>query len=270
MLLYICAALFSSLEETSASGRTVAADLGIQSYGVSMTTLEEVFLHLEEIEEQESQEDEEMVESAQGGQFPDSQKLLYGASSTHHKVIQETGEVEMNDADEVDKSALRSGGSSLVDGGKLFWQQFLAMLSVRYLIAFRVPASVIFRLIIPPIMVVVGVLVSRNIVPNPAQPGALSITPDLYLGNMNPNVQPPYCKTPSDMKPSLLLSTYDGSNASDSYHFLVKQFRNQSVGYCQPSVSVSKNNTDFNKYLLNNWPHSAAVELGQLNMTSKV
>jgi ATP-binding cassette subfamily A (ABC1) protein 5 len=267
MLLCIYVALFGSLEKISASGRTVASDLGIQSYGVSMTTLEEVFLHLEELEEQESEESMEIVENMQGSGFHDSQTLLYGASSTRHEAIQVTSEVGMEE-DKADLSVLVFGGSSVIADGKLYWQQFLAMLSIRYLIAFRVPASVVFRLIIPPILVVVGVLVSRNISPKPSQPGPLLMTPDLYLSNANSSAQPPYCKTPPNMKPSLLLSTYD-SNVSESYPFLIENFRDQNVGYCQPSVSVSENNTVFNEFLLNYWPHSAALELEQLIMTNK-
>ena len=42
----MCLALFQSLEEVGDDGKTKAQSLGITSYGVSMTTLEEVFMKI--------------------------------------------------------------------------------------------------------------------------------------------------------------------------------------------------------------------------------
>lgn len=256
------AALFAGLEETAANGETRSTELGIQSYGVSMTTLEEVFLRLEELEEQETpQADHPFIDDIQCGE---SQKLLYGSVDNSDHAIQSSGRDEQDEED-VDKSTLRSGQSS-ARGRKLYWQQFMAMLFVRYLITMRTPMAVFFRLILPPVFIIVGVLVTRNLVPEASQPVPLQITPSLYLSDMN--VHPPLCRTQSNMNPSVLVSTYNESYVNSSYSFLLKSFANQTVGYCQPSVST--NSTYFNRYLLDNWPHSVALKLGKFESTNEV
>lgn len=245
-----CTALFTSFEETVGDDKTRSSLLGIQSYGISMTTLEEVFLKLEELEEQESEANDETNNDIED----QSDKLLYGSTRRSSHMIQSNDEeTNMNNTD------LTAGESSSALGRQLYWQQFLAMLLVRYRTTLRNAMAVFFRIFLPPVLIIVGVVVTRNTVPQPTQPAALQITPSLYLNNEN--IASPFCSTPLDTNPSLLVVTHNGSNVSDSFSSLLDSFARSSVGYCQPTGSDVTNSTLFNLYLLSNWPHSVALKL---------
>ena len=61
---FFLSALFEALENKSGD-TTIAMSMGIQSYGVSMTTLEEVFLKLGE-EELDEEENKNHIEGKEG------------------------------------------------------------------------------------------------------------------------------------------------------------------------------------------------------------
>ena len=110
--------LFNALEKQNDSSVPCSAPLiGVTSYGVSMTTLEEVFLKLDE--EQNDEEGEEMGESLNG--------------STEHLVLDdglEPKEHLSSSSVEVDVPEMKETSCGL-NRFQLQWQQFVALMEVR-------------------------------------------------------------------------------------------------------------------------------------------
>ncbi|XP_066291529.1 cholesterol transporter ABCA5-like [Branchiostoma lanceolatum] len=147
--------LFSTLDNNSGT-------LGIQNYGISMTTLEEVFLKLREDEEAEE-----------------------GGKSSNGVVKTSDLEVRM-DATEVDMAPARQFTPSdyqLITGKELTKRRMKALLKLKYTNSARSGGLLFVRFIMPVIFMLAGILAMRAIQSgqttgvNPL----LELTPDLYL-----------------------------------------------------------------------------------------
>ncbi|KAH3769106.1 hypothetical protein DPMN_170353 [Dreissena polymorpha] len=136
------AELFSKLEHPA-----TAKELGVKNFGVSMTTLEEVFLKLEE-----DVNDLELEETA--GDI-DTSTLLPPVVQ-----IQKYGS-----ATHVDMTS-RSNPSDTVDcvmGKTLAWQRFRGMFTVVAKTHLRSPLANIFHIVLPVAFVIVGIVLSKNL-----------------------------------------------------------------------------------------------------------
>ncbi|XP_060080116.1 cholesterol transporter ABCA5-like [Ylistrum balloti] len=152
------AVLFSTLEKPNTSLSTMADSLGIKNYGVSMTSLEEVFLKLEEDDSSFDLKDITMSPS----------KKSYGTMQNFDKHTN-TEAMTMDTA----------MSTSCVDRSKLRSQQFWALCKVRFFRLLRDPGAVIFALIFPAIFVLAGMLVNKYV-----QSPSTDTTPvPLYINN---------------------------------------------------------------------------------------
>ncbi|XP_033748206.1 ATP-binding cassette sub-family A member 5-like isoform X2 [Pecten maximus] len=134
--------LFSTLEKPNTSISSMADSLGIKNYGVSMTSLEEVFLKLEEDDSSFDLKDITMTPSKQS----------YGSMENPNNPINSetmTMDTAMSTSC-VDRSALRS-------------QQFWALCKVRFFRLIRDPGAIIFSLIFPALFVLAGMLVNKYV-----------------------------------------------------------------------------------------------------------
>ncbi|XP_060574789.1 cholesterol transporter ABCA5-like isoform X2 [Ruditapes philippinarum] len=133
--------LFNTLE--ARIGNTDDSNLGISSYGISMTTLEEVFLELEK-------ENDET----------DVQRQVF---ETNTVLINETEE-EVNDL--INMSPLgrqaKDGGKPFQQGSALSRQKFGALLKIKFLRNKRNGQLLFFQLILPIVLVVIGLIVNKN------------------------------------------------------------------------------------------------------------
>ncbi|OWF36066.1 ATP-binding cassette sub-family A member 5 [Mizuhopecten yessoensis] len=150
--------LFSALEKPNTSISTTADSLGIKNYGVSMTSLEEVFLKLEE--------DDSSFELKEITQSPS--KKSYGSLE---------GFSQHNNSESMTMDTALS--TACVDPSKLRSQQFWALCKVRFLRLIRDPGSVIFVLIFPALFVLAGMLVSKYV----SSPSADTTPVPLYIDN---------------------------------------------------------------------------------------
>ncbi|XP_065844261.1 cholesterol transporter ABCA5-like isoform X4 [Oscarella lobularis] len=207
--------LFASLE--------AAPQLGIRDFGVSMTSLEEVFLHLEELEAAKENEKEEEEE-----------------------------EKEKEDA--IQTEVRPDDYRSSILGSSLLWQQFKAMLWLRLLVTLRNGGGLFFRGFVGPIMVIVAVVVGRHIAVKIGQPQSLPLNASIYLTNQS-RALGDACRLPGvDVKPALMLN-----NASNRYPRLIEELRRQSTGFCFPGVDFSRDGLD--RYLLNSSYEALAVDV---------
>ncbi|XP_015768993.1 PREDICTED: ATP-binding cassette sub-family A member 5-like isoform X2 [Acropora digitifera] len=151
--------LLQALEANSGGSEGCSAPLlGVTSYGVSMTTLEEVFLQLEDT----NQETE--------GETDEFQSFEDGATTAP---VSEGGQ-------ELNQQNLSRNSQ------KPLWktkQQMLALLKIRWLTTLRSPLKIFFMILLPPIFLVVGLVLST---PSKRKddantPQSLVLNPELYL-----------------------------------------------------------------------------------------
>ncbi|BFZ21348.1 hypothetical protein BsWGS_24386 [Bradybaena similaris] len=156
--------LFSNLDQ-------VAESHGIKSYGVSMTTLEEVFLKLEadEFEETEDVNNGEL----NSGFLPDYRSIN----------IDKHGSTTDNE----------SIGKSTVRGSDLTRQRFWALMKVRFLLKLRDKKAVFFQIMLPIAFVIFGLVISKTSEKSSVQTlSPLFFTPTLYARPAGmPGQQPP-------------------------------------------------------------------------------
>ncbi|CAL1534216.1 unnamed protein product [Lymnaea stagnalis] len=150
--------LFEQLDEN-------AADLGIKSYGVSMTTLEEVFLNLEADEAVEAEEEE--------------------SGEINHTFSANADEANIVDMDPQHRvPADPSMGKSVVRGGSLTKQRFMALLKIRFLLIIRNVKAVFFQIVLPVVFVVIGLVLAKYQAASPASyPTPLEMSPELYVAS---------------------------------------------------------------------------------------
>ncbi|KAJ7372623.1 ATP-binding cassette sub- A member 5 [Desmophyllum pertusum] len=177
--------VLKALEDNNDSSEVCAAPLlGVTSYGVSMTTLEEVFLQLEDTSEADSETSSDDLDQPQVE--VSAQKLLAPANAINvedgaSKVsgsfnALHTAGVELNNPE------LRDNSQKPVWKAK---QQFLGLLKVRWLMSIRTPAKIFFQMIVPPILLIAGLSVLRGSKDDTKKaasvPKPLHLNPDLYL-----------------------------------------------------------------------------------------
>ncbi|KAL4218252.1 ATP-binding cassette sub- A member 5 [Mactra antiquata] len=134
--------LFSKLED-----KTTSESLGVKNFGVSMTTLEEVFLKLEEDVDVDLQEiNLEQKSSDKDGLLPKNFNK-YGPDAD------ETMASEKNPSDTV----------VCVEGSKLFWQRFRALALIRLQKFRRSVQSIVMQLILPVILLVIGLVLAKTL-----------------------------------------------------------------------------------------------------------
>ncbi|XP_064639589.1 cholesterol transporter ABCA5-like isoform X2 [Lineus longissimus] len=175
--------LFAKLETDSDTGEKTSQSLGIHSYGVSMTTLEEVFLRLEGADDDNDEDDViaagDSVDSGSSLQEEGTSKRSYSgprASSDQAGLyIEEPPPCSEN----------------------LSWRRFKAVCKIRALQTLRNKMGMIFRVFFPVVLIFIGVIVNKNVgigKPDFANPkprlmtpifyAKMSVGPDLGLPNM--------------------------------------------------------------------------------------
>ncbi|XP_071963813.1 cholesterol transporter ABCA5-like [Antedon mediterranea] len=169
--------LFKELESKNENGEEKSKMLGIQSYGVSMTTLEEVFLKIGEEADLEK-------ERADGGLVNDG--IVADDRSGGHELI---GEVHANDTviDLQEDVVLDSTTLAKHPIKPTFKEQFKTLVWVFRTLVIRNPSTYFVRFIMPNIYMVIGVvmvLVLPSSTNNDQNPVKINLPADLYLQNL--------------------------------------------------------------------------------------
>ncbi|CAH1795729.1 unnamed protein product [Owenia fusiformis] len=139
--------LFSAIEKSQEANEDTPEYLGITSYGISMTTLEEVFLKLEEA----SVDDEPDVPNGPASD-KDNDKPAVAIN------MQETPTA--NNV-EFTANGLDSRACQIVEPVDLDKARFKTLVMLRFRIALRNPFSFTFRILFPALFVIIGVAVMR-------------------------------------------------------------------------------------------------------------
>ncbi|XP_078615923.1 cholesterol transporter ABCA5-like isoform X2 [Branchiostoma floridae x Branchiostoma japonicum] len=220
------AALFADLE-TKDSGTD---DLGIQNYGVSMTTLEEVFLKLRD---DVNMEDKKSLNGTVSGSVTPASL----------------------DADMMSEVNIQTPNLSPQEGYELYThteltkRRLLAMFRVYFINNIRNKAAIFFRLVMPIIFLVIGVVLLKVLpsgVQGASNPTRLDLSPGLYLRGGT---------GPQSSADSLL---YQNSTGSSLDHLLVN-FKSQGFSSVQGSLDN----------LTQTAPHMLAVDVQGLNISTQ-
>ncbi|XP_066471023.1 phospholipid-transporting ATPase ABCA1 [Tiliqua scincoides] len=155
------------------------SDLGISSYGISETTLEEIFLKVAE--------DNGVDAETSDGTLPARRnRRVFGDRQSCLRPFTEDDAFDTNDSDmdpESRETDLLSGmdgkGSSQVKGWKLIQQQFVALLWKRLLIAKRSRKGFFAQIVLPAVFVCIALLFSLIIPPFGKYP-SLELQPWMY------------------------------------------------------------------------------------------
>ncbi|KAJ6657074.1 hypothetical protein lerEdw1_002819 [Lerista edwardsae] len=155
------------------------SDLGISSYGISETTLEEIFLKVAE--------DNGVDAETSDGTLPARRnRRAFGDRQSCLRPFTEDDAFETNDSDvdpESRETDLLSGmdgkGSSQVKGWKLTQQQFVALLWKRLLIAKRSRKGFFAQIVLPAVFVCIALLFSLIVPPFGKYP-SLELQPWMY------------------------------------------------------------------------------------------
>ncbi|KAI4488532.1 hypothetical protein M0802_011535 [Mischocyttarus mexicanus] len=161
------ASLFSAIEHEI---KTRSSRLGISSYGVSMTTLEEVFLHLEKDEETECTMDNLSKKMVRNRAL--SRSLSLQSKSTSYQSLQNEGVIVQNDGQAKGAGDLPDGihndrnppilglGLDPIKIRPNFLQILYAMLRLRILRLFRNIQLLYFTIIAPLALVILGLYIN--------------------------------------------------------------------------------------------------------------
>ncbi|RXN29147.1 ATP-binding cassette sub-family A member 1-like protein [Labeo rohita] len=158
------------------------ADLGISSYGVSDTTLEEIFLKVAE----DSGVDTEIISD---GTLPVRRHRRHAFGADHQsclKPLTEDDNFDCNDSDgdpeskETDYLSVSNGkGSYQVKGWSLKRQQFVALLWKRFLYARRSRKGFFAQIVLPAVFVCIALVFSLIVPPFGKYP-SLALNPWMY------------------------------------------------------------------------------------------
>ncbi|XP_062616764.1 cholesterol transporter ABCA5-like, partial [Saccostrea cucullata] len=229
-LFLLCLLNFPGLFSDLDGGK--AETLGIKSYGVSMTSLEEVFMKLEEDNSTENLQ--EMIESTM-----ETENVHVHKNRVSPLTVADVQTTEVNiDTDLLDLEKQTENLST---------RQFKAMVKMWALLNFRNKANLIFALVLPVVFVVVGMVINKT---------ATNITKDLTPTPLSLMGLPAYAKMrniPSGA-PNLLLRNSDGSPANDWVNLI------NSTYY----TDVFDNTTN----LLSIAPHYAGMDISKLLYTT--
>ncbi|KAK3732015.1 hypothetical protein QZH41_016886 [Actinostola sp. cb2023] len=146
-------------------------DYGIASFGVSVTTMEEVFIKVGEGSEK-SVEDIPCVIPLSIFSFSTDR----ASDRQHHKDTENI--LEMPNTEDPDMG-------ELLKGFALKWQQYKAMLIKRFLNSKRDKKAVIIQLLLPLVMVLFGLLIINSKPPNESEPPRLLTLSNLSTGGTN-------------------------------------------------------------------------------------
>ncbi|XP_043490128.1 ABC transporter A family member 1-like isoform X1 [Polistes fuscatus] len=161
------ASLFSAIEHEI---KTRSSRLGISSYGVSMTTLEEVFLHLEKDEETECTMDNLSKKMVRNRAL--SRSLSLQSKSTSYQSLQNEGVIVQNDGQAKGAGDLPDGihndrnppvlglGLDPIKIRPNFLQILYAMLRLRILRLFRNIQLLYFTIIAPLALIILGLYIN--------------------------------------------------------------------------------------------------------------
>jgi ATP-binding cassette subfamily A (ABC1) protein 3 len=139
-------------------------NLGIGSFGVSVTTMEEVFLKVSE--------DHDAVDTTAA-----SLGSVQHPINTQDNTLDDTSNSQLADLPEV-----RPLKTQLNCGIKLLLQQFKAMLVKRLLYSKRYKMAIITQLLLPFVFTLVGLILSKT-QPSPGNSPPILLTPDQYEDN---------------------------------------------------------------------------------------
>ena len=146
--------LFHQVEDEIAS----QGSLGVSSYGVSMTTLEEVFLHLGEEEEEEERR------KTSKSSFPEKENGVNGNAASNGYSFESV---------ETEKST---------------WETFWALIKLRMIMKVREPAMFFVQIVMPILYISLGVFLSdlggNDNGPSPS----VELVPGLYNSIYQPNL----------------------------------------------------------------------------------
>lgn len=149
--------------------------MGISSYGVSMTTLEEVFLHIGEEEEIEDNDTTNIISSFRE---KTTRQLSLGAEDILD--IPSTSNARPKDKN-------TSGYSfESIETHKSTWQMFKALLYLRTLIRFREPGMFFIQIVMPVAYICLGVYLSDLSNPKVDKDSEAALTPQMYRDDFNP------------------------------------------------------------------------------------
>nr|XP_050848484.1 cholesterol transporter ABCA5-like [Vespula vulgaris]XP_050848485.1 cholesterol transporter ABCA5-like [Vespula vulgaris]XP_050848486.1 cholesterol transporter ABCA5-like [Vespula vulgaris] len=161
------ASLFSAIEHEI---KTRSSRLGISSYGVSMTTLEEVFLHLEKDEETECTMDNLSKKMVRNRAL--SRSLSLQSKSTSYQSLQNEGVIVQNDGQAKGAGDLPDGvhndrnppilglGLDPIKIRPNFLQILYAMLRLRILRLFRNIQLLYFTIVAPLALIILGLYIN--------------------------------------------------------------------------------------------------------------
>ncbi|XP_052276886.1 ABC-type organic anion transporter ABCA8B-like isoform X3 [Dreissena polymorpha] len=207
--------LFSGLEHvTGEEGDKLDEDIGILSYGIAMTTLEEVFLELEKEHDNVSLEDlgkgkrlakivemENLAEKRiaeipemNGRATEDGNVTIENLDDAHAAEvdnIERPPEVEgllpTETCVAVEEANFKSQAEHpdvgvLLKGSALAVQRFMALFKVKFLRNSRNKQLLFYQLVLPIILVVIGVMVSNksHVIPDGKNPAILNISAGMY------------------------------------------------------------------------------------------
>ncbi|EDV20637.1 uncharacterized protein TRIADDRAFT_60879 [Trichoplax adhaerens] len=218
--------LFAHLESPANEGSSVtcAQDCGVSSYGISMTTLEEVFLKLKD--------DATADDLTSVNKSP-----MTGASNDEEGTTHE--------------STFDFRNINRLSGRDLIRQQFKSLLKIRFLINRRDPLAVFFRLMLPPVFIILGLVFANNITSitnTQRDPPTINLAPNLYVNGTLP---------PSRLLNSKLLirnSTFGQIN------LFLSNMQASGLYYQMSNLSAD--------YLLDNYPHTLGYDVLTLQNTT--
>ncbi|XP_061489186.1 phospholipid-transporting ATPase ABCA1 isoform X2 [Rhineura floridana] len=154
------------------------SDLGISSYGISETTLEEIFLKVAE--------DHGVDTETSDGTLPARRNRVFGDRQSCLRPFTEDDAFDPSDSDidpESRETDLLSGidgkGSSQIKGWKLTQQQFVALLWKRLLIAKRSRKGFFAQIVLPAVFVCIALVFSLIVPPFGKYP-SLELQPWMY------------------------------------------------------------------------------------------
>jgi len=184
--------------------------LGIQSYGMSVTTLEEVFLKVAEGTATHAA-------AAKGKAVKDQEKAKQNQPASSEK--KNDKEVLVKDAESHKYTATNFKRVDENDQWKMFGKHFHALLVKRYLYFTRDIKAWVFQFMAPVILVIIGVIIMEVAVfNNPNQKSLL-----LDVGMLNGGIYPDHLPTPYS---NASVFSFNGSSVAISHqNQLIKSFQ---------------------------------------------
>ncbi|KAM8899352.1 phospholipid-transporting ATPase ABCA1 isoform 1-T3 [Spinachia spinachia] len=166
------------------------ADLGLTSYGISDTTLEEIFLKVAEdsgVDAEIPTTKEPLVRHCKRGSGTSKRNSFAGV---HVKTEQFSGLSELKEkfttkVEDLTRSAVVSGkGSTVITGWELIRRQFLALFIKRFHHARRSRKGLIAQVVLPAVFVCLSLIFSLIVPPFSEYP-SLELQPWMYLPQTN-------------------------------------------------------------------------------------